>query len=506
MYLKFFQLNQICYINIILSPCKKIGLSANSVIMSSQMVSGAPQENLIEDMNEDERTSILSYLRVLNDHLNDCGINSVATLADGSAGKLSKLTIRHLMELASDMCDELDRRDIGSSSPLASKSELTSKRNNARIRMAEFTSEKLNNLILEVVQEIDRRKIATTHSSGSEENHKKKRVIACDESSLQSELIYKKSKPLSNDIKTQEKNSTSGDFASLSSTGLIKNQEKTSGDTKLFSSVGLSSKFGIESLDAIIEDLGALIENDNSEAFSELRQKYEVEIQNLKQKIDNYEKKLIPEKNSEISKLMTRIEETELMNVRLRKEISSLNEQILNREIVIQDQKLAYDLLKETVENIQTKLSNRAIEALEASKNSARIELVSSNVFSELSINHEQIVNILNALDECISNFNQKLFLKLLREIATFAKSFIIIFDRILHVSQSLNIEKLCGEGESLKSEYISALSALLVSGKDFSARPQYCIEFKSNVETFKSADTSLFNFKIKFESTLQNN
>ena len=170
--------------------------------VSALTIPNVSQENTVEDITEEERSSIYNYLRVLDDHLSSCGISPTVAIADGSAGKLAKLTVRHLMELASDMCDELDRRDIGSSSPLASKSELTSKRNNARMRMAEFTSEKLNNLILDVFQEIDRRKISPPSINKPveiEEAPKKKRVVPSEDSSRKFEQATKKNKSLTNE-------------------------------------------------------------------------------------------------------------------------------------------------------------------------------------------------------------------------------------------------------------------------------------------------------------------
>ena len=256
----------------------------------------------------------------------------------------------------------------------------------------------------------------------------------------------------------------------------------------------------------MIEDLGSLIENDGHDGFDELKQKYEAEIQSLKQVINKYEHIIIAEKNTEISRLMTKVEETELINTRLRKELSSLNEQLLIRDGIIQDQKLAYEILNESLDKIQNQISNRVFDAIEASRAAARCELVSSNVFSDLRVQNEQINSTVNGLEECISNFNQKLFLKFLRDIATSAKAFILLFDRLLQASQSLEFDDLCRDGDKLKSEYISALSSLLVSGKDFCSRPQYCSEFKSNVESFKFSNESLFDFKIKLESTLQSN
>lgn len=460
--------------------------------MTAVTVPNASQDNNFEEVSEEEKNNIYNYLRVLIDHLSCCDINTNTTLSDTSAGKLTKLTVRHLMELASDMCDELERRDTGSSSPLASKPELTTKRNNARIRMAEFSSEKLNNLILEVVQEIDRRKVnfpPFQQSSTTSEVFKKKRGTANDESPQKAAITSKKTKSLVNESNNQE-----------TSTETIKS-DNGGFNGKLYSGIS------IDSLDAMIEDLGSLIEKDGNEEFNELKQRYESEISELKQKINKYEKVIIAEKNFEISKLMTKIEETELINARLCKELSSMNEQMCIRDNIIQDQKLMYETLKESLENVQKQISNRAIDALEISRNAARIELVSSNVFSDMNAQNDQIISILADIDECASNSNQKLFLKLLRDIATTSKSFIILFDRVLQVFQSLNVDSgLCKQSEGLKLEYISALSSLLVAGKDFSARPQNCSDFKLFVETFRHKNEALFNSKIKIEKSLQNN
>ena len=445
----------------------------------------ASQEILVDQLNDEEKNIIFSYFRVLIDHLNCSGISTTNAPSDGSAGKLSKLSPRHLMELASDMCDELDRRDMGSSSPLPSKPELTTKRNNARIRMADFNGEKLNNLILDVVQEIDRRDIITPAPKPVEEDIKKRRTSVSVDSarvSHPSPVNSKKSKANESEVKIPEI------FHSV--------QEKNTS----FSG-GMCS--GIDSLNAMIEDLGSMIDNDSNQDFDELKQKYETEILNLKQLISKYESAIIPEKNREISKLMTRIEETELINTRLRKELSCLNDQLSCQETIIQDQNLAYETVKEALDSIQHQISNRAINANEASRNAARLELLTMNVFTDLTTHNGHIASAIVGIEDCISNFNQKLFLKLLREIATSAKSFVIIFDKVLQVSHPLNFQSMCGEGEKLKSEYISALSSVLVSGKDFSARPDHCSDFKTCFENFKYSNDSLFNLKTQFENFL---
>lgn len=451
----------------------------------SSTIPPASQENLVDQLNDEEKNIILSYFRVLVDHLNCSGISTTAAPSDGSAGKLSKLSPRHLMELASDMCDELDRRENGSSSPLPSKPELTTKRNNARIRMADFNGEKLNNLILDVVQEIDRRDIITPAPKPVEEDVKKRRTSVSIDSaraSHPSPINSKKSKATDTEVKVTE------------------NFNSAQGKTTSFSG-GMCS--GIDSLNAMIEDLGSLIDNDDNHQFDELKQKYEAEISNLKQLISKYESTIVPEKNREISKLMTRIEETELINTRLRKELSTLNDQLSCQETIIQEQKFAYETVKEALDGIQHQISNRAVNANEASRNAARIELVTSNVFADLSTLNGHIASAVVGIEECFSSFNQKVFLKLLREIANSAKSFVITFDKVLQVSQPLNLKDMCEEGEKLKSEYIYALSSVLVSGKDFSARPDYCSDFKNCFENFKYSNDSLFNLKTQFESVL---
>lgn len=455
----------------------------------SQAMPFASHENPTDQLTDEEKEIIFNYLRVLVDHLNCCGISTTAP-SDGSTGKLSKLSASHLMELASDMCDELDRRDMGSNSPLLSKPELTTKRNNARIRMAEFNSDKLNNLILDVVQEIDRRDISPpTHKTVAEDVKKRRTSNSFDSSraSEQSPINLKKSKAIESELK--------------SNSNVISVQKEKS---NISFTAGICS--GIDSLNAMIEDLGSLIDNDGNEKFDEMRQKYETEISELKEMIHKYEKNIIPEKNREISKLMAKIEESELINDRLRKELSTLNDKLSCQETIIQDQKLAYETVKTALDSIHDQISNRAVNADEASFNAARIELMSSNVFSDLNNLNGQIVSAICGIGNCISNFNQKLFLKLLREIATASKSFIIAFEKVLQVSRPLNVLDLCEEGERLKSEYIDALASVLVAGKDFSSRPEHCSDVRPFIENFRSINDSLFDLKSQFESTLQNN
>jgi ribosomal protein S20 len=451
----------------------------------SNAIPPVSQESLVDQLNDEEKNIISNYFRVLIDHLNCSGISTTAAPSDGSAGKLSKLSPRHLMELASDMCDELDRRDMGSSSPLPSKQELTTKRNNARIRMADFNGEKLNSLILDVVQEIDRRDIITPAPKQVEEDIKKRRASACTDSTRVSHPIpinSKKSKAVEYEVKVIENVNPA--------------HEK---NTRL--SGGMCS--GIDSLNAMIEDLGSLIDSDGGQELDELREKYEAEILNLKQLISKYESTIIPEKNREISKLLTRIEETELINTRLRKELSSLNDQLSCQETVIQDQKQAYEALKEALDGIQHQISSRVINTNEASRNAVRNELATSSVFTDLATLNGHIASAIGGIEDCLSNFNQKVFLKLLRDIATSSKSFVIIFDKVLQFSQPLNFQDMLEEGEKLKSEYISALSSVLVSGKDFSVRPDHCSDFKNYFENFKYSNDSLYNLKTQFESVL---
>ena len=201
---------------------------------------------------------------------------------------------------------------------------------------------------------------------------------------------------------------------------------------------------------------------------------------------------------------MTRIEETELINIRFRKDLSSLNEQLSCRDDLIQKQKIAYESLKDALETIQTQLFDRANNDSQNSRNAVRTDLISNNVFSDMSIHNEQILSALDEIEDCFSSFNQKQCLKLLRDVANAAKALVLLFDRVLQVSQSLNLGDLLDEGEKMKSSYISALSSVLISGKDFSARPEYCEDFKSNVENFRSTNGYLFNLKIQIESAFQ--
>lgn len=449
----------------------------------------ASQENPTDQLTGEEKDTLFNYLQVLVDHLNCCGISTTAP-SEGSTGKLSKLSVIHLMELASDMCDELNRREMGSIAPLLSKPELTTKRNNARIRMAEFNSDKLNNLILDVVQEIDRRDISPPNRKSIPEDVKKRRTSNSFESSCATEkspINLKKSKAVESELR--------------SNNSFISIQEEKS---NVSFNAGMCS--GIDSLNAMIEDLGSLIDNGGDEKIDEMKQKYENEISNLREMIKKYEKSIIPEKNREISKLMAKIEESELINDRLRKELSSLNDKLSCQEIIIQDQKLAYESVKAALDSIHDQISNRAVNADEASFSAARIELMSSHVFPDLNNLNGQIVSAICEIEHCISNFNQKIFLKLLREIATAAKSFIIAFEKVLQVSRPLNVLDLCEEGERLKSEYIDALASVLVAGKDFSARPEHCLDVRPFIENFRSANNSLFDLKSQFEAIIQKN
>lgn len=452
----------------------------------TQAIPNSSQELSVEHLTEEEYNNLYNFLQVLIDYIKTNEIGLTLDSSDGSGGKLSKLSIRHLMELASDMCDELDRRDMGSVNPLPMKSELTDKRNNARVKMSGFPSARLNSLILEVVQELDKRKIYLPSQKISEENKKKRASDIVDSSKIQesSPLASKKIKcaPL------EEKIQQGGSLSPM--------KRKSFGG-------GMCT--GIDSLDAMIEDLGSLIDNDSNEEIDELKMKYEAEIQNLKQDIAKYESSVIPDKNREITRLMSKNDETELINSRLRKELSLLNEQLSCKESMIQDQKAAYSSLKEALENIENQISRRDSDALSTSRKAARLELVSNNVFSDLKTLSHQILSAIGDLDDCMSNFNQKSFLKSLRDFGASSKSFVVLFDNIIQVASNLNLDNLCEDGEKVKSEYIYALSSILVSGKDFSSRPEFRSNFQSAIDVFKSSLESLANLQGQFECDLKN-
>ena len=351
--------------------------------------------------------------------------------------------------------------------------------------MSGFPSARLNSLILEVVQELDKRKIYIPSQKFSAKGDKKRSTNSDDVPKIT------ESSPLAN------KKSKSDQLEAKNQQGLSSPMKRN------LSGGGMCT--GIDSLDAMIEDLGTLIDNDNNEEIDELKMKYEIEIQNLKQSIIKYETTIIPEKNREISKLMTKNEETELINSRLRKELSLLNEQLSHKESMLQDQQVAYSSLKIALEKIENQISSRDSSALSNSFMAARLELISNNVFSDLKSISDQIFTAICDLEGCMSNFNQKLFLKSLRDFGTSSKSYVVLFDKMIQVASTLNLDSLCQDGESFKSEYISALSSILVSGKDFSSRPELCATFKPAVDDFKSCLESLVNLQKQFESELKN-
>lgn len=436
-----------------------------------------------DQLSDDERNSIFGLLKILVDHLNCNGINVGPSNGDGSSGKLVKLNIRHLIELASDMCDEINRRSLGANSPLPCKPESTSKRNNARAKMSEFPCEKMNNLILEVVQELENRNFSPSSEISSSDIKKRNRA------SIQEPILIESS------------SATSNDSAGLN----LSAKKKKAMDDKVVknSSVTSSSSLtGIDSLNAIINELGSFIDNDDSEEIALLKQRYEDEIQQLKQSLGKFESIIVPEKTREIVSLMSKVEEMNLLNARLRNELSSLNNRLCDQDVAIKNQKQAYDSLKECIDNLLVQLSSRTSDS-RSSRTSARIELISSNVLSDFNMYHDQILSALAGLNESISNYNPKQCLSLLRMIANTAKASVLGFDKILQMCQGLNLDALCDEGEILKSSYISALSSALVSGKDFTIRHNSS-DFSNSLSNFRSVQESLHNLKHKFENELQ--
>lgn len=466
----------------------------NRVFMSlAQAISNSfSTESNFDQIALEEKANIKNYFRILSDHLNFNEVNLETSLADASAGKLSKLTIHHLMDLASDMCDEINRRNIGSNLPLPIKKDLNPKRNNARAKMAEFPAEKLNNLILEVVLEINRRHIHDPIDKFIEEDFKKRSSMDTFNNSQFSDNICESNsfvkKTKSNDINSQIQDTS---FSSL--------KDESINPTGIFK--------GIDSLNSMIKDLGSLIGKDDSEEIDTLKQKYENEILQLKDSLTKYQFSIIPEKNREISKLMTRIEEFDLLNSRLRKEIISLNEKLFCKEKIIEDQKALCGALKECIDNIQNQIINRSEIELANARNSTRLEFISDNVFSDLNLNNIQITAGIEEIERCLLDPTQKNnILKLLRDIGTAAQSSLMHFDRILDASRSFEeMEDLCKKGELAKLSYIASLSLLIISGKDFNSRLELYSEFKSNIESFKENNDIFFDFKTQFEAAFQN-
>lgn len=433
----------------------------------------------LDQISLEEENDIAKFSLVLKNYLKSQNIE-ISSQQLNSAGKLFKLSIRHLMELACDICDEIDRREKKYFTRLSHKSNLGSKRNNARSKMADFTEEKLSNLIVDMVLEIKRRNLPFLSLDVREESYCNFENIS-KSNDLSSPIISKKSRLHSADILKSNRSFTS------------KNIDLSYAEIYT----------GIDSISAFIEDIGFMIENED-DTTGELKQKYELEIIKYRQSIENYENVIIPEKNREISALMTRLEEGDLLNSKMKKEIEELNEQLKSFARIIEDQKSAYDTIKAALNSNQIDFNNRSDQLTANARNKALREIIDANLFSLLAEHFSFISSAIEGLENNLSSFNQKSCLKLLRDIATSGKFVIVNVDRILRVASLFDLSEILLKGNRTKSSFMSNLSSVLVSGKDYSIRPTYSVDFKTCLQNFKSSNEELLSLRVEIETILK--
>lgn len=458
-------------------------------LMRESVVAGNDQPS------ERESANIHVYYLKLSGFLRRQGLDVEQAEADGATGKLLKLSPHHLAELARDMCDELDRRECGAKTALPADSALSSKRNHARAKMADFDEKKLNRLVAEVAQEIERRGLsdAPCAASGSDgmgdqtmDAGHGKQPVAMTESLLSSV-----------EVSTAGGNKKVRCDAPKRRTSPV--AECMTDGTPIS---GLCT--GIDSLNAIIYDIGALIDRDTDEEMENLKRRYNHELMECRRTISYYENEVIPHKNQEIARLMTGVEETDLVNARLEREVVSLTEQLVFRNQIIEDQRSAYDALRQALDQIQHDMSRRYSSASTLAREKLRKELEINDTFAEMDRHHAHIESTLADMTVAMVAANQRTCLKLLRDAATVAKAFVANFECCAQVLLMYDAGDLVARGDQHKSLYLQTLSSMLVAGKDLGTHAQSAAEFQSRLEQFKKQQDALFIAKNDFQMALK--
>ena len=401
-----------------------------------------------------------------------------------SSDKLGKLTTGLLVDLAGDMKDEICRRDSKSSASLPAREDFTDRRNNSRQKLSSFSEKKVAEYCADVAFELEKRNL----SKGSFFNSKKGTT--------------KRSKKESTSSVTKAAPSSEPKQAENDSSPPTKRARVEDSSFSLANTSTLST--GMDSLFAMIDDIGSFVGDDSSsEELEAIKQKHALEVAELNNSIAKYENVIIPEKNREIVKLMSKVEEADMQISRLNREVAKLKDELNIRDQIISDQKAVYATLNAALERIQQDLAQRANSEGTRVRSSLLQELKSSPLFRELKALNQLISKAIAAMEDAVNSQNHKSFLKLLRDVANAAKSSLIGFERVIQYFAGLEIEDVVGEADEIKSSFVQSLSSLLVAGKDYGMTPSNSATLRSALESFKAHHETISSFQTRLESSI---
>ncbi len=393
-----------------------------------------------------------------------------------SSDKLGKLTTSLLLDLARDMKDEISRREAQFPSSLEPREEFPARRNISRQKLCTFSEKRVAEYCADVVFEMEKRSLIKGKYFSS-------KTKCSDEACESTDALLDAS-----ELKLE----------------VIESSVPSFKRTRVEDSPFAPSITRLDSLFAMIDDIGSFFGDDNTiEEVEAVKQKHALEVAELHNTISKYETVIIPEKNREIVKLMSKVEEADMQISRLNREIAKLKEEVSSRDQLISDQKILYSTLNAALEKIHSDLSERANLDGNRARSAMVQELKSSPLFRELKLLNQLISKAVISMEESVNGQNHKAFLKLLRDVGNASKSSLIGFERILQQFSGLEIEDIVSEGDEFKKSFVQALSALLVAGKDYGMTPNKSSSLRSALESFKAKHESVSSFQERLESSI---
>lgn len=457
--------------------------------------------------------------------------NEISFSTVPSSDKLGKLSLTLLVDLASDMRDEINRRNANFPSSLSPCEDFTERRNNSRKKLSTFTNKKIAEYCADVAFELERRNLVNGTYFAVRKDPSKAEATKSPPQPQSSEGRKLEVSPVSPLKRIRSENplpplpvpSTSQPTALTAGMATAANASMTSVETSFTSTTpttattvtAASNKAlslapfigGMDSLFSMIDDISCLVSEEDcagsNEEVDAIKQKHALEIAGLNNTISKYENDILPGKNREIVKLMSRVEEAEVQIQRLLGEVAKLKEELNNRDRIIADQRSANAILMAALERIQHEIAERANLDTNRAKQSLIAELKASPVFHELNAINQLISKAIVSIEEAFSSQNKKAFLKLLRDVANAAKSSLIGFERLLQCFNDLHIEDIVKEGNGLRNNFVQSLSELLVAGKDYGMVPNNFTTLRPALDLFKTCHESIASFQNRMESSL---
>lgn len=383
----------------------------------------------VDDMNV-KRTSLLvgpsgqlvdvMYDKLV-DHIKELPEATIAKIS--SSRKLARLTIGQLVELMTDVCDEMGRRSCRAEQEphLDIKLEYSPKRNQARQKLADLTSHRFSQLIVCTVAELERRFPSLkqlrmeSQASGLAGSRKGSRL---DEQFEQLERSLASMPELSNESykltnavsvmqlsQVIEASTTPSTMDALSVTTLntpktlvepitlavdcvkeephvschLRNshvQQPCSIDERQLK----GQTFNFDCLDSLIKDLNAMIGHEQSSEIEQLKQRHALELASLKEYTKSLEEQILPAKNQEIARVTARVEELEGRLAMARREHASCTAKLSAKDALIEEQAALIKTLQSSYMDLQNKLSCSALVRGEAFQSAQKTSGIASSV------------------------------------------------------------------------------------------------------------------------------